>query len=76
MNEEQEERFDVVIYEVATDKIDTIIGHNMPLDSGSFHTARKREAAGWTRINDRYAIAVVPHGIYTTGAVINLGDVV
>ena len=59
--------FDVVIYEIATRKIDAIIGTDMKLWDGTGtgrNTADLRKQTGQERVNDRFGVAIVPAGKY------------
>jgi hypothetical protein len=59
--------FDVVIYEIATRRIDTIIGTDMKLWDGTGsgrNTADLRKQTGQERVNDRFDVAIVPAGRY------------
>lgn len=64
------ERFDVVIYELESGRVDTIAGQDMPLDSGSFHTADKRLMTVLPRLNEHYSARIVPAGKYGKGDVL------
>lgn len=66
---ETKELFDVVIYELATRKIDTIAGTNLP-ESGSFHTVDKRMETVWLRLNDAYSVRAVEAGKYKKGDIL------
>jgi hypothetical protein len=61
------ERYDVIIYEIESGRVDTIAGKDMPLDSGSFHTAEKRLETVLPRLNGHYNAAIVPAGVYSVG---------
>ncbi len=65
----KKKRWDVVIYEIATGKINTIAGKDM-LKSSSFHTVEKRIDTLLPRLNDRYSLKAVPAGKYKVGDVI------
>ena len=69
MSTETKELFDVVIYEIATRKIDTIAGTNLP-ESGSYHTVDKRIETVWPRLNDAYSVRAVEAGKYVKGDVL------
>lgn len=69
MTNEKKELFDVVIYEIATRKIDTIAGTNLP-ESGSFHTVDKRMETVWPRLNEHYSVRAVEAGKYAKGDVL------
>jgi hypothetical protein len=73
MRKPSEATFDVVIYELASRKIDAIIGKDMSLWDGTGtgrNTADLRKQTGEERINDRFAVAIVPTGKYQKGDVI------
>lgn len=70
-----EQRYDVVVFEVDTGKIDQIAGTDMPLTSGSFHTAIKRRNAVLERINDLYDVAIVRAGSHVKGGNLKAEDV-
>ena len=64
---ETETLFDVVIYEIATRKIDAIIGKDMRMWDGEGsgrNTADLRKQTGQERVNDRFDVAIVPAGKY------------
>jgi len=68
-----EQRYDVVIYEKATRKIDAIIGKNMKSWDGTGNgrnTAELRIQTGLERINDRYECVMVEAGKYQKGDVL------
>ena len=62
--------YDVVIYEIATRKIDTIAGKDLP-KSGSFHTVNKRLETVAPRLNEDYAVRAVAPGKYAKGDVLD-----
>ena len=62
MKTETEQLYDVVIYEIATRKIDAIIGKSMKRWNGTGsgrNTAEFRQQTAEERINDRYAVEIV-----------------
>jgi hypothetical protein len=74
MKTQIEELYDVVIYEKATRKIDTIIGENMKSWDGNGsgrNTAELRVQTGRERINERYECEMVPAGKYQKGDVLS-----
>ena len=65
--------FDVVIYEKATRRIDSIIGTNMRRYDGKGkgrNTAELRQQTGRERVNDNYDVKIVPAGKYQKGDVL------
>ena len=71
--------FDVVIYEIATQHIDAVIGKNMPLDDGTGsgrNTADLRKQTGRERINEHFDVAIVPANTYSKGGTLNKRDIV
>ena len=73
MRTETEQLYDVVIYEKATRKIDTIIGTNMRSWDGTGsgrNTAELRVQTGEERINDRYECEMVEAGKFKKGDVL------
>lgn len=69
MSDETRELYDVVIYERATKKIDTIAGKDLP-EEGSFHTVGKRMETVLERINEAYGVRAVEAGKYAKGDVL------
>jgi hypothetical protein len=68
-----EDRYDVVIYEKSTRKIDAIIGRGMKSFDGSGNgrnTAELRVQTGQERINDRFECEMVKAGKYQKGDVL------
>ena len=61
--------YDVVIYEIATRKIESMAGTSLPTE-GSFHTVGKRLETVSTRINDRYDVLAVAAGKYQKGDIL------
>jgi hypothetical protein len=64
---EPELLFDVVIYEIATRRVDAVIGRAMPLWDGTGtgrNTADLRKQTGQERVNERFGVAIVPTGKY------------
>jgi hypothetical protein len=73
MTTQTEQLYDVVIYEKATRKIDTIIGKNMKRWDGTGsgrNTAELRVQTGQERINERYECEIVEAGKYRKGDVL------
>lgn len=69
----KEELFDVVIFEIATRKIDSVIGTNMRRWDGSGsgrNTAELRQQTGQERVNDRYDVEIVDAGKYAVGSIL------
>ena len=70
MNAQTQQLFDVVIYEKATRRIDSVIGKNMrrwgATGSGR-NTAQLRQQTGREKINDRYECEIVAAGKYQKG---------
>lgn len=66
---EAEQLFDVVIYEIASGKIETFAGKDLPSELGrhGFHTVEKRQKTVEPRLNDHYDVMVVPAGKYQKG---------
>lgn len=68
-----EQRYDVVIYEIETRKIDTFIGKSMRswngLGSGR-NTAEVRAETGCSRINEHFGCIMVEAGKYQKGDVL------
>jgi hypothetical protein len=72
------ERYDVVIYEKTTRKIDAVIGQNMRSWDGNGsgrNTAELRVQTGQERINDRYQCEMVAAGKYHKGDVLQKGSI-
>ena len=70
MKTETEQLYDVVIYEIATRKIDAIIGKDMKRWDGTGsgrNTAELRQQTGEERINERYAVEIVDAGKFHKG---------
>lgn len=68
-----EELFDVVIFEIATRKIDTVIGHSMRKWDGKGtgrNTAELRQQTGRERVNERYDVEIVESEKYKAGDVL------
>ena len=55
----KEGRFDVFIVEIATSKIEAVVGTNLTADK-----ADRREMTALSRINDRYFVVSEPTGVY------------
>lgn len=69
MSSKERKLYDVVIYEIATKKIDSIAGTNLP-ESGGFHTVAKRIETVWPRLDDDYSVRAVEAGKYAKGDVL------
>lgn len=69
MPDETKRLYDVVIYEIATRKVDTIAGKDLP-ESGSFHTVGKRLETVLPRLNEYYSCRSVEAGKYQVGDVL------
>ena len=69
MNED-EKRYDVLIYQLDTRAVDSVAGSNMKLNSGSFYTAEKRAATVSPRLNDHYNVIIVEAGKFRAGDVL------
>ena len=65
-----EQLYDVVIYEIETGRIDTIVGKEMKKNTG-FYNAEKRVATTLERINNNYSIEIVEAGKYKKGDILN-----
>lgn len=65
----EDQRFDVVIYEIKTRKVESIAGRDMK-ESGSFHTVDKRLATVSERLNEHYDCMAVPAGKYNKGDIL------
>lgn len=59
-------KYDVIIYNVETRKIDSVPGVDMNLDSG-FYNANKRLETVLGRINEQYDAEIVESGKYKEG---------
>lgn len=57
---------DVLIYEVATGKVDAIVGESMRRGRG-FYNAEKRLETALGRINDQFDACIVPTGVFKVG---------
>jgi putative intracellular protease/amidase len=64
-----EKRFDVVIFEIETRKVESIAGRDMR-EEGGFHTVDKRLATVSERLNEHYDVMAVPAGKYNKGDVL------
>jgi len=56
-------KYDVVIYELATGKIESIPGKAMQMDKG-FYNAEKRLGTVCSRLNEHYSAVIVNAGNY------------
>lgn len=57
-----EPRYDVIIVHTESGLVESIAGQNMPLESGSFHTAEKRLDTVSPRLNHDYHARIVLTG--------------
>ena len=69
MTTQTEQLYDVVIYEIATRKIDTIAGKDLRRDSGHYNAERRLDTV-LPRLNNRYNAEVVEAGKYQKGDVL------
>jgi sulfite reductase alpha subunit-like flavoprotein len=70
-----EELFDVVIFERATRRVDSVIGERMPKWNGrgtGRNTAELRQQTGMERVNHAYGVEIVPAGKYKKGDIITM----
>jgi hypothetical protein len=65
--------FDVVVYEVATSKVESIVGSKLRRNGGR-PNAEFRLDTILGRLNERFTAAIVPTGRYSTGATVALRD--
>ena len=73
----QEPRFDVVIYQIETGKVDTIAGTNMRRSGreGSFsQNAEKSMNTCFERINGLYSVSIAKAGQYKVGDILEEKD--
>lgn len=68
MPTQTDQLYDVVIYEIATRKIDTIAGKDLRLASGHYNAERRLDTV-LPRLNDRYNAEIVEAGKYRKGDV-------
>ena len=68
MEQATEQLYDVIIYEIATGKIDAIVGERMQRYKG-YYNAEKRLETAFMRINDRFNVEIVESGRYKKGDV-------
>lgn len=66
--------YDVVIFDYATRTVYSVFGKDLPLRTGSFHTAEKRLETVLPRLNDHYGAAIVPAGKYEKDSVLEEVD--
>jgi len=69
MTTESEQLYDVVIYEIATHKIETVVGKDMHREKGHFNAERRLETV-LPRLNDRYNAEIVEAGKFGQGDVL------
>lgn len=62
------QRYDVIVYEIATNKVTNILGRNLR-QHGSFNSADSRLAIVLTRLNGSYDAEIVPTGTYKEGEI-------
>jgi hypothetical protein len=62
----EQDRYDVVIYEITTRTVESVIGENLLLRTGHYN-AERRANTGLERINEHYDVAIVPTGEYKKG---------
>lgn len=62
------QRYDVIIYELETGRVDAIVGTQLPLEA-AFYDGEKRLATALSRINSHYSAVIVPTGEYEKGDV-------
>jgi hypothetical protein len=66
--------FDVVIYDMETRRVESIVGKSLRRDGGTYNAERRLETA-FGRINlDRYSADIVPAGKFEVGSVLPSGD--
>jgi hypothetical protein len=79
MKTDPEKLYDVVIYEIATGKIDSVIGRQMRQWDGTGsgrNSAELRVQTGQSRVNDKYSCTMVEAGRYGKGDILgNLSEV-
>jgi hypothetical protein len=73
MAETTEKRRDVVIYETATMRVESVAGRD--LGETGFHTIDKRIDTVSGRINEHYDVAAVPVGKYNKGDTLAKEDI-
>ena len=66
MNKKKETLYDVVIYQLATGKIESIPGKAMQMDIGQFNAVRRLRTV-CKRINEHYSAVIVGAGQYEIG---------
>lgn len=69
MTTETEQLYDVVIFETATRKIDTIAGKDLRRDCGTYNAQRRLDTVQM-RLNDRYDAEIVDAGKHQKGDVL------
>lgn len=62
--------WDVVIVEIATGKVESIVGKSMYRTKG-FYNAEKRAESAISRLNDNFTARIVPTGKYPVGSVLD-----
>ena len=63
------DRHDVLIFEIATRKVDHVGGRDLRLEGGT-HNARKRQETIFGRLNDRFDVGIFPAGKHKVGDVL------
>ena len=64
------ELFDVVIFDMETRKVESVVGKALRKNTGHYNAERRLESA-FNRINlDRYRADIVPAGKYEVGSVL------
>ena len=66
-----EQLWDVVIFNLHTSEIESVIGKDMRRDTG-YYNAEKRAETGALRCNDHYTTSIVPAGKFKTGDKLSL----
>ena len=66
--------FDVVIFELETHRVDSVIGKGMKRE-GRYNSAETRLDTVLGRLNERYCAAIVPAGKYDKGSTLAAEDI-
>jgi hypothetical protein len=66
MSEQPEQLFDVIVYEIDSGKVESIVGEAMRRDTG-YYNAEKRLDTVSERLNDLYSAAIVDAGTLQVG---------
>ena len=65
-----DKRFDVVIFDMDTREVQSVIGKNLRRDGGT-HNAERRLETAFTRINlDKFSAEIVPAGKFPEGSIL------